>query len=60
MSYQVTEQNSLLIYGIIVLLKINFPVALVTNFPPIPINYPINYPHFLPLSLTINWESQLH
>lgn len=48
MSYQATEQNILLIYGIIVLLKINFPVALVIHFPPISI------------SLTINWESQLH
>lgn len=48
MNYQVTEQNILLIYGIIVLLKINFPVALVIHFPPISI------------SLTINWESQLH
>lgn len=47
MSYQVTEQNFLLIYGIIVLLKINIPVALVIHFPPIP------------MSLTSSWESQL-
>lgn len=40
--------KDLLIYGIISLLQISFPVASVIHFPPIP------------MSLTINWESQLH